>query len=553
MTDIATGLKRSIVVLILALLLWLSLQMMHPLYAAELGPGSQIYILIKFNQMATEAERNQTVAQLGGELVRWIAPLHTAQVKLPAVDRRSLDTKIETTTSNNAVISVEIDGVVSGLPIVETVFQNQHHTVGQSTIPSTPVQVDDPGFNDPQRVYTAGLLELTLAWRYTMGNPNVIIAVVDSGVNAAHPDLSDRVVSGYDFVNNDDDPSDDHGHGTHVSGIIAATANNGIGSAGLCPLCSIMPVKVLDSSNVGTWSAVAAGIVYAVDQGANIINLSLGGHSNTQIIQDAVNYAAAQGVLVVAAAGNGRTDTLFYPAALENVVAVGATRNDDTRWSLSNYGEWVELSAPGYAVYSTYHDLNNYYQGYTFMSGTSMAAPHVAGLAGLLLSQQMDRTPADLRSLMAASAVDLGDPGKDIYFGSGRINASRALSLGMPQAKLDALLAGWVWQDENVNGVWEQEEKAGDVAITIYIWTEAGEFITSTSVDGTGEWRIENLKAGVYKVNAKPDERIILTTSQEYTVQLAESQSIVDLNFGANLSDHSGYNYESFMPVVSRQ
>jgi thermitase len=432
-------------------------------------------------------------------------------------------------------------------------FEGPLGVVGQSTIPSSPIQVNDPDFNNPLRVYAPNLLEVSWAWRFSMGEPEIILAVVDSGVNALHPDLNGRVLAGYDFVNNDSDPQDDHGHGTHVSGIIGATAKNGIGSAGICPFCSILPVKVLDANNTGTWSNVAAGIVYAVDNGARVINLSLGGSSNTQVMQDAINYAAERGVLVVAAAGNSRSDEYFYPAALENVLAVSATRQDDTRWSLSNFGSWIDIAAPGYAIFSTYHALDNYYSGYTFMSGTSMAAPHVVGLAGLLLSQRPGRTPADLHRLLVESATDLGDPGPDIYFGAGRINTNRALMLEVPQPKADAVLGGAIWQDLNVNGAWEEEESAGGIAITVNVFAPGEQLVAMITVDGNSEWRVGNLYAGVYRVEAEAQNPAILTTPSEYIVDLAESQSIFSLNFGAASLESSTYQDWLYLPMISQQ
>lgn len=544
------GIGRAGASLILALIFWLSLPTINPVQAVEPAGRSETYILVKFQGHVTESERNATAAQLGGELVRWIEPLHTAQIRLSNGEQRSLEALTAASIANPLVISVEPDGVVGGFPIIETFVQERQRLVEPSSIQSGPVQVNDPDLNDPDRVYAASLLEYTMAWRYTMGNPDVIIAVLDSGVDLDHPELVDRVVAGYDFVNDDDDPTDDHGHGTHVAGIIAATANNGIGAVGVCPGCSLMPVKVLDSSNVGSWSTVADGIVYAVDHGAKIINLSLGGTAKTQVVADAIDYAADQGVLVIAAAGNIRTDAPFYPAALDTVVAVSATRDDDTRWSLSNYGEWIDISAPGYAIFSTYNDLNNPYGGYTFMSGTSMAAPHVAGLAGLLLSQQMDRTATDLRSLIAVGAIDLGEPGKDIHFGHGRINVNRALSSGMPEIQMNAGLAGWVWQDQNENGVWEAEEETYAAPLTINVWTEAGEIVSSTVVGHDGDWKIENLKAGRYKVNAVLDDQLILTTDEEYTVQLTDSQRIFDLNFGVTIPEASPDGSTDTTPVT---
>ncbi|MCB0183214.1 MAG: S8 family serine peptidase, partial [Caldilineaceae bacterium] len=156
----------------------------------------------------------------------------------------------------------------------------------------------------------------------------------------------------------------------------------------------------------------------------------LGAAVSSQTLEDAIHYAQTQGVLIVAAAGNMGVDRDFYPAALEGVIAVSATDAQDRHWSLSNYGDYIDVAAPGYAIFSTYHDLNNYYGGYNYMSGTSMAAPFVTGLAGLLLSQDSRRTPADLEKLITSTADKMGNSVDDLYFGHGRINVARALAVG---------------------------------------------------------------------------------------------------------------------------
>jgi thermitase len=546
-------LKKWVYILLLTILFGLGLQWISPVYASASSTSEAPLILIKFSADVSDVDRDSFIEQIDGQLVRWIAPLHTALVRINSTSQRSINFTAAMADASDLVLSVESDSFVTGVPILVEEMRGRAGTAGQSTIPASPIQVNDPDFNNSLRVYAPALIELTWAWRFSMGDPGVILAVVDSGVNASHSDLNGRVLAGYDFVNNDSDPQDDHGHGTHISGIIAAVANNEIGVAGVCPLCSILPVKVLDSSNTGAWSNVAAGIVYAVDNGAGVINLSLGGSSNTQVMQDAINYATEKGVLVVAAAGNSRSEEYFYPAALENVLAVSATRQDDTRWSLSNFGSWIDISAPGYAIFSTYHALDNYYNGYTFMSGTSMAAPHVVGLAGLLLSQQPGRTPADLRRLIVESATDLGEPGPDIYFGAGRINANRALALAAPQSKADAMLGGAIWQDDNVNGAWEEDERADGVTIVINVFAPGEKLVATATVDGNSEWRVGNLYAGVYHVKAEAQDRSILTTSSEYIVELAESQSIFDLNFGVAHLNSFGYKGSLYLPMIVQE
>jgi subtilisin family serine protease len=285
----------------------------------------------------------------------------------------------------------------------------------------------DPDLSDEAMSYGLDQIHAVDAWQVITGSQEIVIAVVDSGIKLDHPEFSGRLVPGYDFVNNDNVPDDDMGHGTHVAGIIAAALDNGQGVAGVCPNCRLMPVKVLNQSNLGTWSQLAQGILFATDNGARVINLSLGATSPSETIVAAVEYAQAHGVIVVAAAGNYSTDAPFYPAALEGVIAVGATTATGERWTRSNYGSSVDLVAPGALIYSTYHDLNNLYHGYTYMSGTSMAAPFVAGVVGLLLSADRTLSAQQVTDAVIAGAEDLGAVGVDADFGNGRVNAMGAL------------------------------------------------------------------------------------------------------------------------------
>lgn len=207
--------------------------------------------------------------------------------------------------------------------------------------------------------------------------PTVTVAVIDSGSCANHPDLSGRISSGWDFVDNDDDPDDTFGHGCQVSGIIAANADNGIGIAGVAPNAMIMPVRVLDVNGVGTYSNVAAGIVWAVDHGAPIINLSLGGANPSNVLEAAVNYAVSRNVTLVAAAGN-TGGNILYPAAYNPVIAVGSVDQNLQRSSFSSYLPQLDLLAPGRHILTTSNDGD-----YTMVSGTSFVAPQVVGIAAL--------------------------------------------------------------------------------------------------------------------------------------------------------------------------
>jgi thermitase len=209
----------------------------------------------------------------------------------------------------------------------------------------------------------------------------VTVAVIDSGICLDHPDLAGRIVSGWDFVQDDNQPQDEFGHGCGVAGIIAANVNNGIGVAGVAPNARLMPLRVLDGLGMGSSSDVAAAIVYAADSGAQIINLSLGGPTTSSLLEEAVNYAASRGVTIVASAGNQGVEAALYPAAYPAAIAVGSVDQSLQRSSFSNYGWQLDLMAPGRDIFTT--DING---DYTTMTGTSFAAPEVAGAAALMMA-----------------------------------------------------------------------------------------------------------------------------------------------------------------------
>lgn len=262
------------------------------------------------------------------------------------------------------------------------------------------------------------------AWNIYTGGSNITIAVIDTGVDLDHPDLVAKIVAGKDFVNNDSLADDDNGHGTHVAGIAAASGNNGIGIAGVSWGAQVMPLKILNSAGNGSTADLAEAIIYAADNGAKIINMSLGAScgSGWPDVEDAVNYAVGKGVLLVAASGNNYSTPVLCPGAINGVMAVGATDSSDARPAYSTYGTAVDVAAPGSSIYSTYS--GGYYASLT---GTSMASPHVAGLAALLWSFAPGMNYNQVESMIEQTADDLGEAGKDNYFGYGRINAQRAL------------------------------------------------------------------------------------------------------------------------------
>ncbi|HEU5089033.1 MAG TPA: S8 family peptidase, partial [Roseiflexaceae bacterium] len=267
------------------------------------------------------------------------------------------------------------------------------------------------------------------AWDITTGG-EVTIAILDTGVSASHPDLQGRVLAGYDFANNDTDASDDEGHGTYTAGVAAAQGDNGIGIAGVCWNCRVLPVKVLTSRGRGDDATIAAGIRWAADQGARIISMSLGGEDDTQVLRDAVTYARQRGALLIAASGNGqaRGNLPAYPAAYPDVLAVSATDGSDVVTGFSTTGDFVDISAPGVGVWSTYWDPQQG-DGYAAANGTSAACPYVAGAAALVWSVRPDLNADQVADVLMRSADDRGAPGRDPQDGWGRLNLLRAVQL----------------------------------------------------------------------------------------------------------------------------
>ncbi len=293
------------------------------------------------------------------------------------------------------------------------------------------VQPNDPLFDNQ---YALKNINATGAWAVTTGKSSVIVAVIDTGVDASHPDLQGRLVKGYDFVNNDDTPEDTVGHGTFVASLIAANADDNQGIVGVAPGVQIMPLKALDRQG-GDSLTIARAIRYAADNKANVINLSLGGPQNSRSIRQAIDYATSRGVVVVAASGNSGTkgNPVEYPAALPNVVSVGATGPSDKIASFSSHNITVDVAAPGVNVFGARSSINlicRAYNGtpYCTASGTSFAAPYVAGAAALVLSVNPNLTPAQVENILTSTATDLGQPGTDSYYGAGLINVEKAVN-----------------------------------------------------------------------------------------------------------------------------
>lgn len=303
-------------------------------------------------------------------------------------------------------------------------------------------------------------VDMTDAWDISTGSNAVKMAVIDSGISMLHPEFSGRIMTnslesingidddgntyiddfqGWDFVNNDNNPTDDHGHGTNVTGIAMANANNSIGYAGVDWNCKVLPIKVLNSSNSGLTSNIIASFYYAISRNVDVISISIGGSGFSTAYQNAVNLAYTQNIVVVACMMNFNNATPYYPAAFPTVIAVGSTNPNDTRtnpffWSTtsgSNFGTHIDVVAPGNYMYGLSHTSTTSYDSY--WGGTSQATPLVAGITSLMLAVNPALTVDQISSILQTTAQDqVGNPSEDIlgwdqYYGAGRVNAHSAL------------------------------------------------------------------------------------------------------------------------------
>jgi serine protease len=355
-----------------------------------------------------------------------------AQLLPPTVSTAQPVRVVSTALDNKGRPVVTVHTATDKTSAAELVKQGQQaqNAVGVE-LDATMTAVGVPAGNDPYRSQQWDLSKIRVgdAWQKATG-AGVTVAVIDTGVDASHPDLAGQVLTGYDAINKTSGTATDpNGHGTHVAGTIAAMTDNEIGVSAVAPNAKILPIRVLGASGSGYMSDAAAGIVYAADHGANVINMSLGSESKVVAVSNAIAYARSKGVVVVAAAGNerGYGSPISYPAADAGVIAVAATDSNDAVASYSNQGDYVDVAAPGSAILSTYPKalLSS---GYGILSGTSMASPHVAAVAALLKSYNSGLTPEQVEQAMESSAVDLGAVGKDRDYGYGRVDAAAALT-----------------------------------------------------------------------------------------------------------------------------
>lgn len=344
-------------------------------------------------------ELNEALKELD---VRSVKPLFPPGQIHKLADSGKLEDEFTRTYLLRFKKSTDIEAALPFLALLEDVAFVEHDYYADTLDIETP---NDPRYTDQWALTAIGA---PAAWaQLPADSPTVTVAVIDSGICADHPDLTGRILSGWDFLESDDAPQDEFGHGCAVSGVIAANVNNGAGIAGIAPNAEIMPLRVLNASGVGSFSDVSSAIVYAADHGAQVINLSLGGASPSMLLESAVNYALTKGVVVIASAGNSGKEGVLYPAAYPGVTAVGSLDQNLQHSSFSNYGPEVDIWAPGRDILSTGLD-----DTYVTMSGSSLAAPFVAGARAMEIALDIKLTAdSDILSFdLQPNATPTPDP-----------------------------------------------------------------------------------------------------------------------------------------------
>jgi len=353
-------------------------------------------LLVQAADHAPQWAMERQMAMFGGRVHHHLEQIHVAVVEVP---EEAIDKTIDAMTKSGKFTFVERDFVARAS--------------------ATP---DDPNFASQWHLAT---IQAPSAWNLTKGSASIPIAIIDSGADPNQPDLAPKLIAGWNFLTGTSNTSDtgcNTGHGTAVAGAAGAATNNLIGVAGVGWNNPIMPLVVTSASCFAYYSDMASAIDYAADHGVRIINISIEGSSASSTLQTAVNYAWSKGAVIFAAAGNSSSSSPVYPAACTNVVAVSATEPNDTLASFSNYGSWIDLSAPGDMIMTT--QVGGSYGDWW---GTSLASPIAAGVGALALSANPSLTASALVSLLEKNSDDLGATGFDQYFGWGRVNAYKAV------------------------------------------------------------------------------------------------------------------------------
>lgn len=394
--------------------LFLGFTLLFPSLVAAQGSAafSPDEILVKFKSNVTSEIRQQLRRQMGTTLRSRIDQLDIEDVQVPAGRVEELVAKFKAD------------------PRVE--YAEPNYTAQALDMTNDPYLVDQTqwGMFKIQAASTSGLS----AWHYSTSSAAIKIAIIDTGIDQDHPDLPGSKIVAQRDCTNTSGVDDYYGHGTHVAGIAAAATNNSTGVAGVGYAASLINAKALGDDGSGYYSWIVDCITWAADHDAKVINMSLGAPYKSRALEDAVNYAWSKGVVIAAAAGNSGNSSPTYPAYYTNVIAVAATDVNDVKPSWSSYGKWVDVAAPGVDIYSTTPNHSNYLNtkypttftlNYGYGSGTSMATPHVAGLAALVWSTPFGTTNTAVRKQIEGAADKISGTGK--YWQYGRINALKAV------------------------------------------------------------------------------------------------------------------------------
>ncbi|MEM3705949.1 MAG: S8 family serine peptidase, partial [Candidatus Bathyarchaeia archaeon] len=375
-----------ILILTLALTATITVYATNP--ASENTEKSEL--LLRFKSGVNENSKRKLLTALELEVVDEIPQIQTLIIRVP---EKAL-TQVINALSHNPMID----------------FVEENRQIPPEAIPNDPYYT---------KQWHLTKIEAPAAWDISTGNSNIIVAVLDSGVDPNHPDLAAKLLSGYNFYDNSYNTSDVYGHGTAVAGVAAAITSNALGVAGMAWQCLILPIRATDPSGYTSYSLLSKGLVYAADKGAKTATMSFAIYGGSAL-SSAAKYFMEKGGLAVGAGGNSGT----YCDDPDNpyIISVSATTGSDTIASWSTYGPFIDLAAPGSGIYTTLRG-----GGYGSVSGTSFSTPLTAGLIALIFSANPSLTPQQVEQILKTTAVDLGEQGYDIHYGWGRINASKAL------------------------------------------------------------------------------------------------------------------------------
>ena len=486
------------------------------------------HILVKFKDSVSSDEKEKIHQKTGGKVKEEIKQIGVQIVDIPKVKGITPEAFVETYKGN---FKNEIE------------YAEPDYYVEPALVPN------DEWYANWQLALQ--FMGSEAAWDITTGSASVPIAILDSGADFSHFDLQVRLVAGWDFVGNDADPTDENGHGTSVTGVAGAKTNNGLGIAGITWINPIIIVRIGDHYGYTTSARMAQGITYAADRGARVANLSYAGTSYPSSVADAVQYAWGKGTVVVAGAGNSADSVPHYPAALPKVVGVSGLEDHDLLVYYSNYGSWIDVSAPCSA-------RTLMMEGYIAdIGGTSISAPYVTGLLGLVFAANPSLTPQQAVDIVTQNTKDLGDPGFDQYYGWGKIDLFKAVnaakngslptpspsptptSTPTPTPTPTPVPAG------NITG--RVTASTGSyLAQAIVSVSQSGTLIKSTTTLSDGTYTLSNLNPGSYDLTASISDY----QSQTKTgISVTSGGTTSGINF--SLTQNPSQTYGSLTGVVT--